>query len=134
MTKCVECQLEIKETDANCPNCGTPNKPTPVTKNWGFEYKSNIFIMGLPLIHISFGFKPTGRPIPAKGIIAIGQFAIGIISFSQFGIGVLSLSQFTIAGYAVAQFAFAYDLVAQVGVYINSGKGQVIWNLKELLM
>jgi hypothetical protein len=38
------------------------------------------------------------RPVPAKGVSAIGQFAYGVVTISQFGLGVLSVSQFTIAG------------------------------------
>ena len=53
-------------------------------------------IMGLPLVDISFKYSPKIIPVPAKGIIVDGQFAIGLITISQFGIGVISISQFTI--------------------------------------
>ena len=89
--------------------------------------------MGLPLVHISFKYRPNRMPVPAKGIIAIGQFACGIITISQFGIGVVSISQFTIAGWALAQFALAYSLVAQLGLYIHEGHGQIVKGLGELL-
>ncbi len=69
----------------------------------------------------------------AKGIIAIGQFAFGIFTLSQFGIGVVSISQFTIAGFALAQFAFAYSLIAQMGIYIHEGHGQIVRSLNELI-
>ena len=72
-------------------------------------------------------------PVPAKGVIAIGQFASGIFTISQFGLGVFSISQFTIAGYALAQFAFAYSLIAQFGIYVSEGRGQLIISLAELL-
>ena len=88
---------------------------------------------GLPLLHISFKFRPNHVPVPAKGVIAIGQFAYGIFTLFQFGIGVVSISQFTIAGYAVAQFALAYSLIAQFGIYLNKGQGQIVWSLGELL-
>jgi hypothetical protein len=58
--------------------------------------------MGLPLLHISFKYRPNKIPVPAKGIIAIGQFGIGIINISQFGVGIISIGQFTIAAYALA--------------------------------
>ena len=32
-------------------------------------------------------FRPNRVPVPARGIIAIGQFACGVITISQFGIG-----------------------------------------------
>jgi len=85
------------------------------------------------LVHISFKYKPSRRPVPARGIIAIGQFACGVITISQFGIGVVSISQFTIAGFALAQFALAYSLIAQMGVYVQEGHGQIVKNITQLL-
>ena len=89
--------------------------------------------MGLPLLHVSFKYRPNRLPVPAKGVIAIGQFACGIITISQFGVGVVSISQFTIAAYALAQFAFAYSLIAQLGIYIHEGHGQLVRSLGELM-
>ena len=89
--------------------------------------------MGLPLLHISFKYRPNRVPVPARGVIAIGQFACGIITISQFGIGFISISQFTVAVYALAQLAFAYSLIAQVGVYIHEGHGQWVSSLGELI-
>lgn len=85
--------------------------------------------MGLPLLHISFKYKTNFTPVPAKGIISIGQFGIGIINISQFGIGVFSLSQFTIGVFAIAQFGIAYSLIAQFGLYIHQGYGQIVMSL-----
>jgi hypothetical protein len=89
--------------------------------------------MGFPLVHISFKYRPNRVPVPARGVIAIGQFACGLITISQFGIGVVSISQFTVAAYALAQFAFAYSLIAQVGIYIHQGHGQLVKSLGDLL-
>ena len=72
-------------------------------------------------------------PVPARGIIAIGQFGYGFFTLSQFGVGVVSIGQFTIAGYTLAQFAFAHSLIAQMGIYIQQGRGQLVISLKELL-
>ena len=89
--------------------------------------------MGLPLLHVSFKYRQNRMPVPAVGIIAIGQFGAGVFSVTQVGVGVFSLSQFTIAGYALAQFAFAYSLIAQMGIYIDEGTGQVVRKLSELI-
>ncbi len=89
--------------------------------------------MGLPLLHISFKYRPNRVPVVARGVIAIGQFACGIVTISQFGIGVVSISQFTVAGLAVAQFAAAYALIAQVGVYLHQGHGQIVRSVGELI-
>lgn len=133
MKKCRECQHDISEQALACPHCGAPYPAREKWDGWGFEYKSKTNIMGLPLLHISFKYRPNKRPVPAKGIISIGQFGIGIINISQFGAGIISVSQFTIAVYALAQFAAAYSLIAQIGVYIHQGYGQLVWNVFELI-
>ena len=133
MKKCRECQNDISEQALSCPKCGAPYPAKEKWDGWGYEYKSKLIIMGLPLLHISFKYHPNMLPIPAKGIVAIGQFAIGIISIAQFGIGIISVGQFTIAAYALAQFAIAYSLVAQIGLYVDQGYGQFVWNIIELL-
>ncbi|MCU7922007.1 MAG: zinc ribbon domain-containing protein [Candidatus Thiodiazotropha sp. (ex Dulcina madagascariensis)] len=133
MKPCRECKHEVSEQAAACPNCGAPFPAREKWDGWGFEYKSEATLLGLPLLHISFKFRPNRVPVPAKGVIAIGQFAYGIFTLSQFGVGVVSVSQFTIAGYALAQFAFAYSLIAQFGIYIHEGHGQLVMSLSELL-
>jgi len=133
MKRCRECQHEVSEDAVACPGCGAPFPAREKWDGWGFEYKSKATLMGLPLLHISFKYRPNRAPVPAKGIFAIGQFAIGIFTLSQFGMGVVSVSQFTIAAYALAQFAFAYSLISQFGIYIYEGHGQLVKSLSELL-
>jgi hypothetical protein len=99
---------------------------------WGFEYKSAATLFGLPLLHVSFKYRPNRVPVPARGIIAIGQFACGGLTISQFGLGVICVSQFTVAAFALAQFAVAYSLIAQVGLFIHQGRGQFVWSLAEI--
>lgn len=123
----------ISEQAVTCPNCGAPFPAKDRWDGWGFEYKSRIKFMGLPLLHISFKYRPNYVPVPAKGIIAIGQFACGIFTLSQFGLGIVSISQFTVAVFALAQFAFAYSLIAQLGIFIDKGHGQFVKRLGELL-
>ncbi len=132
-SKCRECGHRVRKMAFSCPECGTPYPANEHGDGWGFEYKSKRTVLGLPLIHIAFKYRPNGVPVPAKGFIAIGQFGIGVINISQFGIGLISISQFTIAGFALAQFAFAYSLIAQIGIYINLGFGQIVWKLSHLL-
>jgi hypothetical protein len=123
----------VSEQALACPKCGAPFPAREKWDGWGFEYKSAITIAGLPLVHISFKYAPGRGPIPARGIIAIGQFAIGIVTISQFGIGVVSVSQFTIAGFALAQFAVAYSLIAQMGLFLGQGRGQLVRNVLDLI-
>ncbi len=113
MTLCRECRHEISEHAVTCPQCGAPCAAQEKWDGWGY--------------------KPNRMPVPAKGVIAIGQFACGIFTLSQFGIGVVSISQFTVAGYALAQFAIAYSLIAQLGIYIHQGQGQLVTSLSELM-
>ena len=145
MKPCRECQREVSEKALACPGCGAPRPTRPQWDGWGFEYKSKATFLGWPLIHISFKYReqsslygPEKRyfrttPVPAKGIIAVGQFACGVLTVSQFGVGIVSVSQFTIAGFAVAQFALAYSLVAQMGLYVHEGYGQLVKNILEFM-
>ncbi len=132
MKPCRECRHEVSEQATACPGCGAPFPAKEKWDGWGFEYKSEATVMGLPWIHISFKFRPNRVPVPAKGVIAIGQFACGIVTLSQFGVGLVSISQFTIAAYALAQFAIAYSLIAQFGIYVHEGYGQLVIALNEL--
>ena len=133
MLSCRECQRSVSEQATTCPHCGTPFPTKEKWDGWGFEYKSEASLLGMPLLHISFKYRPNRVPVPAKGVFAIGQFACGVFTLSQFGVGVVSISQFTIAAYALAQFAFAYSLIAQFGIYIQQGHGQMVKSLGELL-
>lgn len=133
MKPCRECGNEVSESAQICPKCGAPKPADEKWNGYGFEYKCPFTVFGLPLIHISFKYRQNRTPVVAKGIIAIGQFGVGFINISQIGIGIISVGQFTIGFYALAQMAFAYSLLAQIGVYIESGYGQVVWKLSELL-
>jgi hypothetical protein len=132
MKPCRECGQMISEQAFSCPNCGVPYPAKEKWDGWGFEYKSKTTFLGLPLIHISFKYRPNRFPVPARGIIAIGQFACGVFTLSQFGIGFISVSQFTVAVYALAQFALAYSLIAQLGLYLHEGYGQLVLSLFDL--
>ncbi|MBI4650798.1 zinc ribbon domain-containing protein [Candidatus Desantisbacteria bacterium] len=133
MKKCRDCHHDISEQAFSCPNCGAPYPAKEKWDGWGFEYKSETIILGLPLLHISFKYRPNKIPVPAKGIISIGQLGIGIINISQFGAGIISISQFTVAFYALAQFAIGYSLIAQIGLYINKGYGQFVWSIIKII-
>ena len=149
LIKCPECGASISEKAIACPECGIPINLTAITSRiWhGFEWKSKTEIYGWPLVHIAFGRnKKTGRLLVAKGIIAIGQFAIGLITVAQFGIGLLfgfgqfvggmlavgqfalgiyfGLGQFATGSTAIGQFAFGEYVRAQIGF------GKYVWSQK----
>ena len=133
MRPCRECRHEISEQALTCPHCGAPFPARASWDGWGYEYKLNVAIAGLPLLHIAFKFRPNRTPVVARGVIAIGQFTCGVLCIGQFSLGVFSLSQFTVAGFALAQFAIAYSLIAQFGLYLAEGHGQREFNLFRLL-
>jgi uncharacterized membrane protein YvbJ len=87
MKPCRECEHAVSEQAVFCPNCGAPYPGRDKWDGHGFEYKSQATLFGLPLLHVSFKYRPDRVPVPAKGIVAIGQFAIGVITISQFGVG-----------------------------------------------
>jgi hypothetical protein len=133
MTPCRSCQHPVAPDAVACPNCGAPYPAKPRWDGYGFEYKSQATFLGWPLVHVSFKYRPNRVPVVARGVIAIGQFACGGFTLSQFGVGLVSVSQFAIAGCALAQFALAYRLIAQIGIYLHDGVGQVVISLSDLL-
>ncbi len=133
MKPCRECKKMVSEQAFICPHCGAPSPAREKWEGWGFEYKSEASFLGLPLLHISFKYRPNRMPVPAKGIIAIGQFGLGVINISQFGVGVISLGQFTASVFALAQFGIAHSLIAQFGLYVEKGYGPFVRSIFDLL-
>jgi len=129
---CRECQHEVSEQDRICPQCGARFPADESWEGWGYEYRSKAAVCGLPWLHVSFKYRPNWVPVPAKGVLAIGQFACGLITVSQFGVGLVSLSQVTLAGWAIAQVAVAYSLIAQVGIGVGYGYGPAVRTVTEL--
>jgi len=133
MKACRECQRRVSEQALACPGCGSPYPARDQWDGWGYEYRSRLAIAGLPLLHVSFKYRPNRVPVVARGVFAVGQFAVGVVTLSQFGVGLVSVSQFTVAGFALAQMAVAWSLVAQIGLYVQHGWGQMVWRLADLL-
>jgi len=112
LVPCDDCGRMISVRAAACPHCGAPRKGAPRTvsaarPDWGFEWRSKAEFLGYPVVHVAVGRKD-GKLRVAKGIIAIGQFAIGLVTVAQFGIGFLfGFGQFILGFTAVAQFAVA---------------------------
>lgn len=82
------------------------------TSGRGYEYRSEIELFGLPLIHITRGVDPnTGRRRVSRGIIAIGEVAIGLIAVGGFAlggiaIGGMGIGLLAIGGLALGVMAF----------------------------
>ncbi len=133
MKPCRECRHQVSEQARACPNCGAPRPALQGWDGWGYEYKSQARMFGLPLLHVSFKYRPDHVPVPAVGVIAIGQFGAGIINISQFGVGLFCACQFAVGGFVLAQFAVGYSIVVQMGLYLHQGRGQLVRNLLELI-
>ncbi|MBM3298630.1 MAG: hypothetical protein FJY85_01595, partial [Deltaproteobacteria bacterium] len=74
----------------------------------GFEWKTRIGFLGIPLVCIAFGRDERGKARVAKGFIALGQFAVGGIAISQFGVGIVSVGQFVLGIAALGQLAIGW--------------------------
>jgi len=96
-----------------------------------FEYRSKVEINGWPLIHINFGTNPrSGRPLVAKGVVAIGNIAIGIVSIGAVafgivtlagvGMGIVSLAGIAIGIVALGAIALGYEVA--LGALVQSSK------------
>lgn len=133
MPFCRKCNIELTSKAKFCPICGVPEPTNPHFSGYGYEYKSKVNIFGWPLVHISFKYSEKKIPVPAVGIIAIGQFTSGFICIGQFSLGLFTLSQFSIAAWSISQFGIAVSIIAQIGFYLKYGYGQLVYDLKELL-
>ena len=89
LSTCRECGAEVNDRPGALPRCGAPQPANPAWSGTGFEWKSSRTYAGFPLVHIAFGKDSRGKRRVAKGVIAIGQFALGLITVAQFGVGLV---------------------------------------------
>jgi hypothetical protein len=106
LTPCRECGKHVSHEAQSCPHCGAPFPWKKEWNGWGREWKSKATLFDIPLVHVAYGRDKQGKLRVAKGIIAIGQFAVGAITIAQFGVGLLfGFGQFMLGLTAIAQFA-----------------------------
>ena len=91
------------------------------------EFKSHATILGLPLIHYTYGRCPeTGRRIMAKGIIALGRFACGLIAIGHVSFGLVAIGQIAIGLiFGLGQLSTGLAAAGQVAIAAFLGLGQL---------
>jgi hypothetical protein len=141
---CRDCSREVSSAAPVCPHCGARFPADAAWSGTGIDWRSQRTWLGYPLIHVAFGHDARGRRRVARGIVAVGQYAVGLVTVAQFGVGVAfgfgqfvcgatALGQFAIAAlFGVGQFATGYVAVGQVaaGWYVLAqlGVGEFLWS------
>lgn len=104
-------QMPMRESDAA--------ETLPVGK-WGIpflEYRSNITLLGLPLIHLRFGRKRGESVRAVKAWFAVGDFAIGVVgAFGAMAIAPFSLGAFSVGLLSVGGLAAGVACWGGIGV------------------
>jgi hypothetical protein len=146
LKRCADCGREISDQATACPGCGRPlqgrGPAIAASGEWAgrmpyfYEYKSQIILFGLPLIHIMLGPMWLVGFRPARGIIAVGNIAIGFIAFGGVAAGLMAFGGISLGIVCAGGIALALGLGAggiatgywalggiAVGVYALGGLG-----------
>jgi len=113
---CRSCRQTVRADLKRCPYCGVPFPARGQVPSSGFEWKTETEFFGYPLVHVAFGRDHEGRLRVAKGVIAIGQYAIGAFTLAQFGVALL---------FGIGQFILGPIVLGQVAIGILFGAGQL---------
>ena len=96
-----------------------------------FEFRSKEEINGWPLIHINSGNHPeTGRPLVAKGVVAIGNIAIGIVSIGAVAFGVVTLAGVGVGIVSLAGIAIGLVTLGAVALGYEYALGAIVQSSK----
>lgn len=92
------------------------------------EFKSHSTMLGLPLIHYTYGRSPeTGKRVVAKGIIAVGRIACGFIAIGHVALGLLAIGQLAIGVlFGLGQLSSGIAALGQLAIGAYVGLGQFV--------
>jgi hypothetical protein len=98
---CRQCGTPVDAEAPTCTECGALQPGKDEIEPKGYVWESAGQWMGLPLVHIAFGYDSKGISRTACGIVAIGQraiggVAIGIIAGGFVSIGIVSMGVFSL--------------------------------------
>lgn len=90
------------------------------------EFKSHATLFGWPMLHITWGRNPeTMRYVTAKGIIAIGRFAMGGLAIGQVSGGLIAIGQLAIGCFfGLGQATTGVFAIGQLAIGAVLGIGQ----------
>jgi tRNA A-37 threonylcarbamoyl transferase component Bud32 len=98
--------------------------PPHLRQAMGYEYKSNVELFGLPLVHVAHGMDPaTGKVRIARGFVAIGGRARGVFAFGGEAIGVFAFGGVAIGVFALGGFGIGLCTLSglAIGLFLASG-------------
>ncbi len=84
-----------------------PNKAANSRGTTGFEWKTRLGLLGIPLVCVVYGVDGTGKPRIAKGFIAVGRIAIGGLAIGQYAIGLIAIGQVVLGIIGFGQLALS---------------------------
>ncbi len=99
--------LAYPNSDSGLAGNSCPEPANLTGRASGFQWKTRTSFLGFPLICVAYGRGEKGRPMVAKGLVAIGQFAVGGVAIGQFGVGLIGIGQFAVGLLALGQLALS---------------------------
>ena len=96
----------------------------------GYEYRSDLEIMGWPLVHITRGNDPlTGKPRVSSGVIAIGEIAIGVVAVGGLAIGGIAIGGLGLGIFALGGLAIGGISAGGIALGVAAAVGGVAYSL-----